>query len=112
VARRPLPDVLLLDSALANRINGTASSWSSTRIILLANTINREHVVQALRLGACGIVPDTSPPQVVLKSIRTVLADQYWLDADAIAMLLGMIRQLLGRQLEQFDNKCLTLTPR
>jgi two-component system, NarL family, nitrate/nitrite response regulator NarL len=112
LARRARKDILFLDSILADRINGTAGSWSSTRIILVADSITRESVVQALRLGARGIVSNTSPPQVVVNSIETVLADQYWLDTDAIAILFGMIRQLLVGQLEQFDNERLALTPR
>lgn len=112
LARRSRPDILLLDSILANRINGTASSWSSTRIILMADVINQESVVQALRLGARGIVPNAASRQVVLNSIRAVLADEYWLDADTIAMLLSMIRQQLVGRSEQFDNECHKLTQR
>ena len=58
---RPRPDILLLDSALANRLNGTARSWSSTRIILLADTIDRQQIVQSLQLGAKGILPSHIP---------------------------------------------------
>ena len=112
LARRPRPDILLLESALANRINGTASYWSSTRIILLADTIDREQVVQALQLGARGILPATSPPELVLKSIRTVLADEYWLNADSIEVLLTMTRQLLIGHSEKLQNEQHALTPR
>ena len=110
--RRPLPDILLLDSALASRMNGAAHAWSSARILLLANAITQENVVQVLRLGARGILPDTSPPYVVLKSIRTVLADEYWLDAESLAMLLSMTRQLLAERSQPFDNQGVTLTER
>jgi two-component system nitrate/nitrite response regulator NarL len=112
LARGSRPDLLILDLALASRMNGAASSWPSTRIILLANIIDREHVLQALRLGARGIVPNTSPPQVLLKSIRTVMADEYWLDADALAMLLSMTRELLVGRSEHLDNEYVKLTQR
>lgn len=89
------PDILILDSALASRINGAASLWSSVRIILLAGTIDEELVLQALRLAARGIVLKTSPPQVLVNSIRAILSGEYWLGGDSITILLDMLRHLL-----------------
>ncbi len=86
------PDILLVDSPLAGLVNGAVSSWPAVRIILLATIIDEGHIIQALRLRARGIVPKTAPPQVVLKSIRSVLADQYWLGADTIGILVQMLR--------------------
>lgn len=94
--RRQLqPDILLLDSALARLVNDAVSSWPGVRIILLASIIDEGHVIQALRLPARGIVPITAPPQELFKSIRSVLADQYWLGADGIAILIKILRDLL-----------------
>ena len=112
LAQQPRPDLLIVDLALANRMNGTASFWSSTRIILLANTVDREHVMQVLRLRARGIVTTTTPPQAVLKGIRAVLADEYWLNAEAIAILLNIVRQLLVGRPKTLADEYLTLTER
>ena len=112
LAHQPRPDILLLESALAKRINGAASSWFSTRIILLADAIGRDQVVQALHLGARGILLAASPPQTLLQSIRTVLADEYWLDADSIAMLFAITRQLVIGRPEPLRNDQHGLTQR
>jgi len=94
--RRQLqPDILLLDCALANLVNGDVSSWPRVRIILLAAVIDQENVMQALRLAARGIVPTTASRGVLLASIRSVMADQYWLGTDSIAILVQMLRDLL-----------------
>lgn len=51
------PDILLLDSVLADCVDGAASSWAAVRIILLASVIDEANVVLALRLAARAIVP-------------------------------------------------------
>jgi DNA-binding NarL/FixJ family response regulator len=93
--RRLQPDILLLDLPLAALVNGTVSSWPAVRIILLANIIDEGHIIQALRLGARAIVPKTAPAQVLLKSIRKVLANEYWLGSDSTAIVVQMLRDLL-----------------
>ena len=95
------PDILLLDSALAARCNGTVSSWPSIHIILLATTIDDGVVTQAVRLAARGIVPKTASPQTLLDSIRGVLAGQYWMGPDCIAVLVGMLRCHLTESSEE-----------
>lgn len=93
--RRTRPDILLLDSTLAGHVNGGVSSWPRVRIILLASVIDQWNVTQVLRLAARGIVPKNAQPHLLLKSIRCVLADEYWLGADTIAILVEMVRGLL-----------------
>lgn len=112
LVRSTSPDILFLDPVLANRINGAANGWSATRIILAAHSIDRECVVEALRLRARGIVPLAAPAQTIRNSARTVLADEYWLDTDTIAMLLAMMRQTLNGSPERFNRECVKLTER
>ncbi len=95
------PDILLLDSTLAGFVDGMVSSWPAVRIVLLAGIIDEGQIMQALRLRARAIVPKTAPPHILLQSIRSVLADEYWLGADSIAILVQMLRDLLpGREVE------------
>jgi two-component system nitrate/nitrite response regulator NarL len=89
------PDILLLDSALAGLVHGAVTLWPAVRIILLASIIDEGHVIQALRLAAHGIVQKTAPVQELLNSIRSALADQYWLGADGTVILVRMLRDLL-----------------
>lgn len=95
------PDILLIDSPLAGLGNGALSSWPGVRIVLLAGVVDEGHIMQALRLRARAIVPKTAPPHIFLQSIRSVLADQYWLETESIAILVQMLRHLLpGHELE------------
>jgi DNA-binding NarL/FixJ family response regulator len=87
------PDILLLDSTLAGL--DMVRSWPAVRIVLLAGNIDEGHIIQALRLRARAIIPKTAPAHIVLQSIRSVLADEYWLGADSIAILVRMLRDLL-----------------
>jgi two-component system nitrate/nitrite response regulator NarL len=106
------PNILLLDSALAGLVNDAVNSWPAVRIILLATIIDEAHVIQVLRLAARGIVPKTAPPQMLLKSIRSVLADQYWLGTAGIAILVELLRDLLLEYKVDFSQEPHGLTAR
>jgi len=100
------PDILVLDSALAGLGNSFLSAWPAVRIVLLAGAIDESHIIQALRLRARAIVPKTAPPHIVLQSIRSVLADEYWLGPDSLAVLVQMLRDLLpGPEMESLNQR-------
>src|SRR5437899_2010128 len=72
------PDVLLLDLMMPrmtglDALRELASSPKAVRTIVLTAAISREQIVQALQLGAHGIVLKDAPTEVLLKSIRTVM---------------------------------------
>jgi DNA-binding NarL/FixJ family response regulator len=84
------PDVLLLDLAMP-RVPGMetlrqlANQGTPVYTILLTAGIHPLEVTHALRLGARGIVLKASPPEVLLKSIRSVCHGEYWVDDVALA---------------------------
>lgn len=88
------PDILLVDSALAGMMDGTMSSWPALRVVLLAKTIDEALVLQGLRLPARGILPASASRQTVLNCIQAVLADQYWLGMETVAVLTQMVHDL------------------
>ncbi len=94
------PDILLVDAALQPLVLGALNLWPAVRIIVLATVIDDCQVIQALRLGARGIVPKAAPPQELVRSIRDVQANQYWLGSDSIAILVHRMRELLENQVE------------
>jgi DNA-binding NarL/FixJ family response regulator len=79
LARQLKPDVLLLDVAMP-RVPGLealrelASSPTPGRTILLTAAIERKQIVEALQLGARGVVLKESATELLLKSIRTAMA--------------------------------------
>ncbi len=99
LARRLKPDILLLDLAIS-RLTGLkafrelAQATPSLRIILLADTIEKHQVAEALHLGAHGVVLKESASEVLLKCIRTVAAGQYWVGREGVGDLVHYIRRL------------------
>src|SRR5271157_3627481 len=80
------PDILLLDWAMlevpgmdAIRELSSDRDGRHTNIILLAATVERTQVVQALRMGARGMVTKETSSRLLMKAIRTVMAGQYWI---------------------------------
>ena len=83
------PDVLLLDLAMPG-VTGMATLRKLSQCalpvhtILLTAAIQPFEVATALQLGARGIVLKSSPPEILLKSIRAVCDDEFWVEGDII----------------------------
>lgn len=106
------PDILVLDSALGCNLNGCAQSLSGVRVILLAPVIDRARVLDALRLAARGILPAVSPPQALARSIRRVMEGRYSIDAEAVAVLVQMLREVVVQEAAEASPPTAGLTPR
>src|SRR5579862_257 len=93
------PDILLLDLAMP-RVNGMDSlrDLSSngtelhTKIIVLTAAVERLEIVQALQLGARGVVMKEAATQLLMKAIRTVMAGQYWIGREAVGDIVEFLR--------------------
>src|ERR1051325_9674934 len=83
------PDVLLLDLAMP-RVPGMevlrelSRQETPVRTILLTAAIQPFAVTSALQLGARGIVLKASPPEMLLKSIRSVFEGQFWVGSEPV----------------------------
>src|SRR3979411_3032203 len=84
LARQLKPDILLLDLAMPRHPGLEAlrelssGSANSVRVILLTAAAEKNQIVEALHLGARGVVLKDSATQLLLKSIHTVMAGEYW----------------------------------
>jgi len=84
------PDVLLLDLAMP-RVPGMevlrelSRQETPVRTILLTAAIQPFAVTSALQLGARGIVLKASPPEMLLKSIRSVHEGQFWVGSEPVS---------------------------
>lgn len=91
------PDVLLLDLKLPGTHGLTilqklqASQNTTTKVIVLTASDDRNEFVQAMKLGTSGIVLKQSPTDLLFKSIRRVHAGEIWLDSSTTA---AVVRQL------------------
>jgi len=93
------PDILLLDLAMP-RVPGmdvlrdlsSGTDGLHTKIIVLTAAVERLEIVQALQLGARGVVMKEAATQLLMKAIRTVMAGQYWIGREAVGDIVDFMR--------------------
>jgi DNA-binding NarL/FixJ family response regulator len=114
------PDILLLDlamphhtglDALRDLSNRTGAS-GSVRIILLTAAVEKKQIVEALQLGARGVVLKDSATQLLLKAIHAVMGGEYWVGRDSVSNLVQYLRNLMQSTNEETKQKKFGLTPR
>jgi len=116
LAQQLKPDVVLLDLAMPRHTGLEAlkglSASPSLRTIVLTAAIEKDQVVDALQLGARGVVLKESATQVLFKSIRGVMAGQYWVGRDSVASVVQALRDLNPSSSPDTKRKNFGLTPR
>jgi len=101
MAKKLKPDLLLLDLAMPKHpgleaVRELGNSDTPVRILLLTAAVEKEQIVEALQLGARGVVLKESATQLLLNSIRAVMAGQYWVGRETISNLVEYLRGLLA----------------
>lgn len=97
IVRRLRPDVLMLDAGMP-RLSGLdvlrelSKTPTNCRVILLGGALDRDQSMEALRLGARGLVTKNTTTNLMFKSIRTVMKGQYWIGRESISALIGSLR--------------------
>lgn len=94
------PEVLLLDLAMPRRpgleaLRELSMQSHSARVILLTAAAEKEQIVEALQLGARGVVLKDSATQILLKSIRAVMNGEYWVGRESVSNLVQYLRSLM-----------------
>jgi len=120
LARQLKPDILLLDLAMprmpgleALRDLSTSPPGSSpVRVILLTAAAEKNQIVEALQLGARGVVLKDSATQLLLKSIHTVMAGEYWVGRESVSNLVQYLRTLMQSSSDEARKRKFGLTPR
>ena len=117
LVRRFTPEILLLDLAMPRRPGLEALRELSTqefpvRVILLTAAAEREQIVEALQLGARGVVLKDSATQILLKSIRAVMGGEYWVGRESVSNLMQYLRSLIDSSATASRRKRFGLTPR
>jgi two-component system nitrate/nitrite response regulator NarL len=119
LARQLKPEILLLDLAMprhpgleALREMSTGTGPNAVRVILLTAAAEKNQIVEALQLGARGVVLKDSATQLLLKSIHTVMAGEYWVGRESVSNLVQYLRTLVQSSGEEARQKKFGLTPR
>lgn len=117
LARRLKPDILLLDLAMPRRpgleaLRDLAETDTAVRTILLTVAVEKVQIVEALQLGARGVVLKEVTTELLLKCIRSVMAGEYWVGRESVMDLVAALRGLLPAVGEEARKKTFGLTPR
>src|SRR5688572_1648096 len=79
------------------------------RTVLLTAAVETSQIVEALQLGARGILLKRSATELLMKSIRTVMSGQHWVGREMVANLVEVVRTFAARQ--QPARRTFNLTP-
>jgi two-component system, NarL family, nitrate/nitrite response regulator NarL len=111
------PAVLMLDLAMP-RLTGIqvlrelASTHGEVRTIVLTAAIEKKQIVEALQLGARGILLKDAAIQLVTKCIEKVLAGNYWVGREVVPSLVDYLHGLKRSPEGNAEQRLLNLTPR
>jgi two-component system, NarL family, nitrate/nitrite response regulator NarL len=112
-AREHRPDVLVLDLRMP-RLGGmevlrrVAGEAPGVRVVVLAGELDEEGLLEAVRLGARGVVLKDAGPDVLVRCVRTVHEGGQWLDSQIAGRAL---ERLLARETAR-QRVAAVLTPR
>jgi DNA-binding NarL/FixJ family response regulator len=96
------PDILLLDLAMPNMpgmdaLRELTSESTATRTIVLTGLVDKRQILEALQLGARGVVLKDAVVEHLSACIRAVMQGQYWLDGRPVQNLVQVLRDLAAQ---------------
>jgi two-component system nitrate/nitrite response regulator NarL len=111
------PDVLLLDLCMPvtpglETLRELSTMRLPTRTLIMATEVGDSDVVEALQLGARGVVMKQSASDLVFKSIRTVMAGQYWVGRECMGDVIDKMRERASAPDPDMRRPTFGLTPR
>src|SRR5439155_10513316 len=117
LVRQLKPEILLLDLAMPRRpgleaLREISSDSCAVRVILLTAAVEKDQIVEALQLGARGVVLKDSATQILLKSIRAVMKGEYWVGRESVSNLVQYLRTLVSTSGSESRKRRYGLTPR
>jgi len=111
------PDILLLD-LLMPRLPGLEAMRAimtkspRVKIVMLTSTISTQQIIEALQIGARGIVLKDSVVGDLSQALRAVLSGDYWIGGERVANLLKALHELMAQAAAIPERKTYGLTPR
>jgi DNA-binding NarL/FixJ family response regulator len=94
------PDVLVLDLRMPQGsgldvLRAIAAEKLECRTVLLTAAVSDDEVVEAVRLGARGLILKESPPEALVDCVRRVFRGEQWLERET---LTDAFRRALDRE--------------
>ena len=111
------PDILLLDLQMP-RLPGLEAMRAimgrspRVKIVLLTSTITTQQVIEALQIGARGIVLKDAVSGELSEALRAVISGDYWINGQRVVNLLKALHDLMQEAAAVPEKKTYGLTPR
>jgi two-component system nitrate/nitrite response regulator NarL len=98
-----LPDIVLLDLTLPRlpgleAMRAIMSGWPQTKILLLNRQIRAQHIIEALQIGARGIVLHERLTTDLVPAIGCISGGGYWLGEEEVEGLVSALHHLVREQ--------------
>ena len=111
------PDILLLDLLMPvtpglKALRELSTMTPRVRTLLLAAEVANSDVIEALKLGARGVVLKETAPGLLFKSIHAVMAGQYWVGRECVVDLIDRINERAVTQGPELRQPTFGLTAR
>jgi len=111
------PDILLLDVQMPRlpgleALRAIMSKSPRVKIIMLTSTISTQQIIEALQIGARGIVLKDAVAGDLSKSMRAVLSGDYWIGGERVVNLVAALNELMKQAAAAPEKKTYGLTPR
>lgn len=98
LAAKTNPDVLLLDLAMPkvpglDALRELSQAGNPVKVILLTAAIEKRQIVEALQIGARGVVMKDAATQMLIRAIRTVMGGLYWVGREPVKDMVLYLRE-------------------
>ena len=96
------PDILLLDLAMPkmpgmDALRELTGDATNTRTIVLTGSIDKRQILEALQLGARGVILKDAVLDHLSACIRAVMQGQYWLEGRPVQNLVQVLHDLAAQ---------------
>jgi DNA-binding NarL/FixJ family response regulator len=111
------PDILLLDLQMPRlpgleAMRAIMSRSPRVKIVLLTSQITTQQIIEALQIGARGIVLKDSVAGELSEALRAVIGGDYWIGGERVVNLLKALHELMQKAAAVPEKKTYGLTPR
>ncbi len=111
------PDILLLDLQMPRlpgleAMRAIMSRSPRVKIVLLTSQITTQQVIEALQIGARGIVLKDAVSGELSEALRAVISGDYWINGQRVVNLLKALHELMQKAAAVPEKKTYGLTPR
>ena len=103
------PDILLLDLLMPSlpgleALRAITTAGAEVRTILLCSAISAKQVLEALQLGARGVVLKKRVAEL-LPALDAVMRGQYWIESRSVSNVVQIVQQLGAANLQPAESQ-------